>query len=675
MMLKTLTLENVRSYKDETRIQFPTGTILFEGDIASGKSTILYAIEFALFGLGDMKSSSLLRNGAKRGRVALRFEVDGKEYEVHRSLVKKGRIAQQDECYVDGPNGKAVLSASELKERVLQILGFNEPSNPRAQSVIYRYAIFTPQEEMKEVILKKPDERLQTLRKALRIEDYKVAADNTSTLLGRLKERTKYFEGATQDVDAIKKKIEDETKLIAEITAELGPLKQKESELTKEIKSKNEKLKQLQGEREKIKKAEAIIPLLKKQIEDKNGSIRQTTDQSQSLKKRIDDTQPKIAELESVKQPTEKLEHELRLAQNDLKTRSKDAQKRKGGFDERIGNFNSILDQKVCPICERPVEPEEFRTKYEHVIAERSRLDNEISTYEKSIAEIDQLIDGLGRYETAQSQLSILRSQMKENADRIEQSNRTINKFTEEIKTLQAQLKDALTEVEPLQQVLRDTEELDKEVQKLTRDATEVGKRISAKQASVQNSEETKKQLQEQLNQKAKWLETLRSLQEHNVWLDEYLAPTIDNIEKHVMTSINQRFAEQFTRWFQILMDDPDMQVRINEDFSPIIEREGYEQDFNALSGGEKTSVALAYRLALNTTVQEVTISGGSNLLILDEPTDGFSKEQLYKIRDILEELKCPQVILVSHEKELEGFADHIFRVQKSDGVSALRAG
>lgn len=278
MMLKALTLENIRSYKDETRIQIPTGTILFEGDIASGKSTILYAIEFALFGLGDIKSSSLLRNGAKRGRVALRFEVDGKEYEVHRSLVKKGRIAQQDECYIDGPNGKAVLSASELKERVLQILGFNEPANPKAQSVIYRYAIFTPQEEMKEVILKKPDERLQTLRKALRIEDYKVASDNTSTLIGRLKERVKYFEGATQDTDSIKKKIEDETKLIAKITAELGPLKQKEADLGEEIKTKNEKLKQLQGESEKIKKAEATIPLFKKQIEDKNGSARQTTE-------------------------------------------------------------------------------------------------------------------------------------------------------------------------------------------------------------------------------------------------------------------------------------------------------------------------------------------------------------------------------------------------------------
>ena len=152
------------------------------------------------------------------------------------------------------------------------------------------------------------------------------------------------------------------------------------------------------------------------------------------------------------------------------------------------------------------------------------------------------------------------------------------------------------------------------------------------------------------------------------------MAPTIVNIEKHVMTSINQRFAEQFVRWFQILIEDADMQVRIDEDFSPIIEREGYEQDFNALSGGEKTSVALAYRLALNTTVQEVTISGGSNLLILDEPTDGFSKEQLFKIRDILEELKCPQVILVSHEKELEGFADHVLRVHKSDGISTVKA-
>ncbi|MCE7699569.1 MAG: SMC family ATPase, partial [Methanobacterium paludis] len=90
------------------------------------------------------------------------------------------------------------------------------------------------------------------------------------------------------------------------------------------------------------------------------------------------------------------------------------------------------------------------------------------------------------------------------------------------------------------------------------------------------------------------------------------------------------------------------------------------------LSGGEKTSVALAYRLALNIIVQAESTGMESNLLILDEPTDGFSKEQLYKVRDILNELNCPQIILVSHERELESFADNIFRVEKVDGISKV---
>lgn len=227
MIIRSLTLENIRSYKDETTVQFPTGTILFEGDIASGKSTILYAIEFALFGLGDMKASSLLRNGARRGKVKLAFEIDGKEYQVHRGLVKKGKTVQQEDCHIDGPEGRAVLSATELKEKVLQILGFNEPTNPKAQSVIYRYAIFTPQEEMKEVILKDPDERLQTLRRAFRIEDYKIAGDNTSTVLIHIRERIKFLEGATQDIDTIKTKIGQEQKQVEQLTTEKTALERR----------------------------------------------------------------------------------------------------------------------------------------------------------------------------------------------------------------------------------------------------------------------------------------------------------------------------------------------------------------------------------------------------------------------------------------------------------------
>lgn len=61
-----------------------------------------------------------------------------------------------------------------------------------------------------------------------------------------------------------------------------------------------------------------------------------------------------------------------------------------------------------------------------------------------------------------------------------------------------------------------------------------------------------------------------------------------------------------------------------------------------------------------------------SNLLILDEPTDAFSREQLHKMRDILNDVNYEQVIIVSHEAELENVADHIYRVQKDVNTSTV---
>ena len=156
--------------------------------------------------------------------------------------------------------------------------------------------------------------------------------------------------------------------------------------------------------------------------------------------------------------------------------------------------------------------------------------------------------------------------------------------------------------------------------------------------------------------------------------MKNYFIPPLQRIEIKVMANIKTDFNEKFREWFSILVDDPTKDARIDEDFTPIVEQDQYEQDIQYLSGGEKTSVALAYRLSLNSMVQRVSAGIKSNLLILDEPTDGFSREQLFKVRDILNELKCPQVILVSHEKELESFADHIHKIVKTNGVSKIVA-
>ena len=72
MILNSIQLENIRSYQKE-EIEFPRGITLFEGDIGSGKSTVLMGIEFALFGFG--KKDSLLAKKADNGSVTLNFSV------------------------------------------------------------------------------------------------------------------------------------------------------------------------------------------------------------------------------------------------------------------------------------------------------------------------------------------------------------------------------------------------------------------------------------------------------------------------------------------------------------------------------------------------------------------------------------------------------------------------
>ena len=674
MILKSLTLENMRSYKDETPpIKLPLGTILFEGDIACGKSTILYAIEFALFGLGSMGGGFLLRNGTKEGSVTLQFEVNGAEYEVHRGLVRKGKLVHQENCYLISPDGKSVLSPTEMKEKVLQVLGFNEPPNPRSQSVIYRYAIFTPQEEMKEVILRDPDDRLQTLRKAFRIEDYKIACDNSAAFTSKLQEKISHLQGATQDMDTIKKRIDQENNTIEGFSKEIESLKLQEEELRKQVKGKADELKQHETERGKIKQVEGTIPLLQKQLDENTIQLNETITQNDSLTKKIDkEIQPNLSKFESVKKPTEKSLRELKQEQDDRRIKLQESQKLKGRFDERIGNFASIMGTGTCPVCERTVNPDEFRGRSRHLEEDRKMLEEEITDNGNALSHLDSLTQELTAYLDAQNQLTTLQSQLNEVNIQIQQNNDRKSNLTSSIDELTKRLDAAKKEIEPLQNVLDRIEELDKEKAQLDASLIDVGKRISARQATMDASIRSSKDLQGQLAQKQRDLQTLRQLREHKFWLGEYLTPTIENIEKHVMASLNQRFNDQFQRWFQILIDDPDMQVRVNEDFSPLVEHEGYEQEFIGLSGGEKTSVALAYRLALNTIVQEVAIEGGSNLLILDEPTDGFSREQVLKIRDILAELRCPQVILVSHERELEGFADHVFEIRKSNGISQL---
>ena len=271
MIFKTLVMENIRSYQ-KNKIEFPLGTSLFEGDIGSGKSTILMAIEFALFGLGNQKGDSLLRKGSKKGSVLLEFSVDDNHYQIKRSLIKNenNNSIRQDKGLL-GFNGKRIhLSTSEIKEKVLDILNFKEPLNPRAQSIIFRYAVYTPQEEMKFILSQKPDMRLQTLRKAFGIEDYKTATENAALISRLIKDKISYLSGQTSDLDEkikylldLKGKLEYNENTLSKLTVE-------REKIEKKLNQENEELENLKESESELKMIEAEIPHLKRQIDDKS---------------------------------------------------------------------------------------------------------------------------------------------------------------------------------------------------------------------------------------------------------------------------------------------------------------------------------------------------------------------------------------------------------------------
>ncbi len=672
MILKSITLRNIRSYREPVTIDFEAGTTLFEGDVASGKSTILSAVEFALFGLGDLNGSFLLRNGMENGYVTLKFEVDGSEHLVHRGLARKGDSVRSGDSFLQEGDERKKYSAKELKERILQLLRFNEPSNPKAQSVIYRYAIFTPQEAMRDIIERDSGTRLETLRKAYGIEQYRTAAQNTKTVstefrvkIAGLKERTENIEKDRQELSRIRERLEN-------LKSSLVESKKKEETVARELDSKRAEREEMEERKEEMGKAQERIPLLVRQMHEAEDNRSLAAKDGDAASRRVSALSKDIERLGAVENPTMKSAEELDKESEALEKEIRNLRDESSKLSERLESFRNLMETGVCPTCGQEYEADEVGEKKAHIDRELDRIRRRLEALEKEKKAIDRIIDLAEEFRVTREKLRLLHDSLKESREREESSARLLQKMEKELTELNEQLRQANKESEPIMRMEKDIQRIDNEIQRLERERSSVIKQLGGIEREAEGLKDGESKLEAGIKEKEEFQKLQSSLEEDRTWLSEYFAPTVELIEKQAFANRNQRFNQQFQRWFQILVDDPDLRVRVKEDFAPVIEREGYEQDYGQLSGGERTSVALAYRLALNTTVQEAALGQEPNLLILDEPTDGFSKEQLGKFGDILTELRCPQVILVSHERELENLADRVYRVEKVNGESMV---
>ncbi len=671
MILKSLRLRNIRSY-EQLQVEFPQGTILFEGDIGSGKSTLLMAVEFALFGLGSLKGASLLRTGAKEGYVTLAFDVNGQEFTANRTLVKQGKTVHQGTGYFADAKGRVSLEPSELKERVLNILSFNEPEDPNAQSWIYRYAVFTPQEEMKTILTYKPEIRLQILRKAFRLEEYKTARENADKLDADIRRKIAELNAETGQLEPKRKSRTEKNVEMARNKEKLSQLEVKEAEHDAQLKRVQDAMHGLHEDKVRLRELQAEIPQIRKQSQATHTEIESLSEDRDATRKKIEALMEEIGPLVKVKRPSTLTAYKLEEKIEALEEKEKNLTANKAKIEAKLEDYARIEREKKCPTCDRPVHATDFRELVMSKRQEERAAAEGLDECATRIREERKTLKRLQEFERKQEKLVESRQRAEELKLVLERSEGKIRNLNSEGLRLGKELAQKTAEAEKLTDVQGKIVQLERSIA-LTNDAL---KRTRNDIASLEQRNADLKGEIEELSGEIEKMEGAKKaaekLEDFHIWLSDYFIKTLALIERQVLVSINQDFNAQFRRWFSLLVEDPTKDARIDEDFTPAVEQDGYEQDYEFLSGGEKTSVALAYRLALNKVVQQVAVGMKSNLLILDEPTDGFSREQLYKIREILHEVECPQIIIVSHENELESFANHIFQVSKDAGKSKV---
>lgn len=676
MLLRELRLENIRSYTTAT-VTFPEGITLLSGDIGSGKSTLLLALEFALFGTqrGELSGAALLRHGANRGSVSLRFLLENQEVEVTRSLKRGANSVLQEGGRLVCDGVAVELSAQELKARILELLNYPPGLLLKGKRPLWRYTVYTPQEEMKAILFEKPDDRLETLRKLFDIEKYRRVRENTMVLIRELKREETVLVTRIEELQHDPEIAAELEQRVKKLQAEERSLVEREAREKEMLKREEEELEALERARFAQEEARRQRAVSQKTIEECERRLAELREERARFSKTIELPEKPIDE-ERLIEKRRILQAQAEKIKEKREAMLKQESEVKLKLQEAEALIARITSLTQCPTCEQPVDEqhkEKIRRREEERIEKaKERLDSlarfkeALGKKESQLREKEELFR---KEEQAFATYKVRLEAAKEREARRAALEKAVRAEEERLaaeKARFATIKEVIVDEERYAAVKGAVREAREAVKKVALALVAVRKdlEIARRDLTKLRAEEEKRRVLE---------EKLALLRRRLAWLQKQLLGVSYAIEKALFMNVYALFNEYFTEWFSLLLEDESLSVRLNHEFSPVVLQDGYETSIQFLSGGEKTSLALAYRLSLNKAINEfLSHIKTKELLILDEPTDGFSSEQLDRLREVLDQLRLRQILLVSHEAQLEGCADHVLRVVKEEYESRV---
>lgn len=667
MILKTLKLQNIRSYK-KCEISFPKGSILLTGEIGSGKTTILLAIEFALFGLhrGLLSGNELLRHGENTGSVELSFEVDGTEFVIYRSL-RRSKSVTQGYCYLITNGIRYELTPTELTAKILSILNSNFEITK--SMLIFNYTVYTPQDQMKQILLNPQPE---IFRKIFSIEKYSNILNNTKILLNEMRARIREYEAVARNITEQKLEYEKKLEELEKASKIKKEVEIKLKEMNDKIIKHREKMHEIEKKIFKLReKKEKLISIIEN-IKSNENLLFQTEEHMNYLMNEKERIKKILATLPKEEVSIKTLENELKLFEEE----NKYLISQHTYLIQTIKRWELILKQGRCSVCGQKVENtkayieqinnkkkklKSIEKKQKNIETKKIEKEKELEEARKKIMEFEQR----KKYET---ELQRIESRIQELSENIKLRKKERERLKEEKKNIERLIANLEEETKGFETQKEKYEELLKQKNTLSIDNSKLEQVIVNIKEHLARLE---KELKEMENAKRKANE-LNKLQ---AWIEEEFIPLVQNIEGNVISNIQRELNMYFEEWLSILLEDEHLNVTINEHFEPVITQNGYETDYHNLSGGEKTAIALAYRLGITKLLNTISDIKTKDIIILDEPTDGFSETQLDRIRDVLEKLNISQILIVSHEPKIETFVDNVLHVIKEHHVSRIEMG
>jgi len=403
-MIRKIRLKNWKSHK-QSELEFRKGTNVLTGIIGAGKSTVVEALCYALFGTYPaLKSNSVnlneiimnKPNQMEEAKVELEFDYNEKNYLIERTVFL-GKNANQAKIFEEG-RLLAGPKPKDVNEKINEIIEMNYD--------LFSRAVYSEQNQIDFFLKLDPSTRKKKFDEILDLEKYEKARKTNITVKNR-----------------IKKIAEEKEELIKKNTDLIDEKALKELNEKKELKEK--RMKELEEEKEaKEKELEQNLKKIK-ELEEKEKKFKNLNEKAIKTESKITETEKKLKEEEIEIKEGEKEKQEKKLTE--LKKEKKEIEVKKKEFSAIQVKFNTQKEKKnlIGKEQEKKKEliPEEITSK-EKMEEKTREKETELNEIKKMIQENEK------RTEEEEKNLIELKEGLLSNEKKIKELEENIKKLS-----------------------------------------------------------------------------------------------------------------------------------------------------------------------------------------------------------------------------------------------------